>query len=136
MAGYSQALSVSAYTSAAAHGVATEADPHRLICMLYDGALDRLASAKGCIEQGLLVEKAGLLHRVGEILEELTCSLDHSVGGELSANLERLYDYMARRVILANAKNDVAAIEEVMRLLNKIRSAWVAIPTEFRTARR
>ncbi len=136
MAGYSQASSIAAYKSVATHGAVSEADPHQLICMLMDGALDRLISAKGCIERGELTQKAALLHRVGAIIDELRSSLDHSVGGTVSANLERLYDYMMHRVLNANLKNDVAAIDEVGRLLREVREAWVAIPVEARNQRR
>ncbi|MGE0115381.1 MAG: flagellar export chaperone FliS [Steroidobacteraceae bacterium] len=136
MAGYSQASSIAAYKSVATHGVAFEADPHQLICMLMDGALDRLVSARGCIERGEITQKAALLHRVGAIIDELRVSLDHSAGGGISANLERLYEYMTRRVLLANLQNDVAAIDEVARLLREIRSAWAAIPSAARTPRK
>jgi flagellar protein FliS len=132
MAGYSQASSIAAYRSVATHGSAQEADPHQLISMLMDGALERLASAKGSIASGDLVAKAGLLHRVGAIIDELRCSLDHSAGGALSANLDRLYDYMTRRVMTANLKNDVAAIDEVVKLLREVRDAWTAIPAQHR----
>lgn len=135
MAGYSQASSIAAYKSVATHGVACEADPHQLITMLLDGALDRLMSAKGSIAQGDLVQKAALLHRVGAIIDELRCSLDHSVGGELSANLDRLYDYILRRVLTANLNNDVTAIDEVTHLLREIRHAWAAIPLDARAPR-
>jgi len=136
MANYSQASSISAYRSVAAHGVVADANPHQLITMLMDGALDRLVSAKGCIERGALIEKSTLLHRVGEIISELSCSLNHSVGGSLSKNLEQLYQYMMKRVLHANLKNDAVAIDEVSRLLTEIREAWVAIPADFRTARK
>ncbi|MGD9842499.1 MAG: flagellar export chaperone FliS [Steroidobacteraceae bacterium] len=133
MAGYPQTSSIAAYKSVATHGAALEADPHQLVLMLMDGAMDRLVSAKGCIERGEIVKKATLLHRVGAILDELRCSLNHSVGGELSANLERLYDYMTRRILTANTNNDVTATDEVVRLLSDIRNAWAAIPPAFRT---
>jgi flagellar protein FliS len=133
MAGYSQASSIAAYKSVATHGVAAEADPHQLVSMLMDGALDRLVSAKGCIERNEIVAKAGLLHRVGAIIDELRSSLDHSAGGEIAANLDRLYDYMTRRVLSANLNNDVAAIDETVRLLREVRAAWVSIPVQSRT---
>lgn len=135
MAGYSQTSSIAAYKSVATHGAAHEADPHQLICMLLDGALDRLVSARGCIGSGELVQKTALLHRVGAIVDELRCSLDHSTGGDIAANLDRLYEYIMRRVLTANLNNDVAAIDEVVRLLREIRAAWVAIPPSVRTAR-
>jgi flagellar secretion chaperone FliS len=128
MAGYSQASSIAAYKSVATHGAAQEADPHQLIAMLMDGALDRLGSARGCIERKDLVEKAALLHRVGAIVDELRNSLDHSAGGSIAANLDRLYEYMTRRVLTANLNNDLSAIDETVRLLREIRNAWGAIP--------
>jgi flagellar protein FliS len=77
-----------------------------------------------------------LLHRVVAIIDELRCSLDHSVGGDISANLERLYEYMTRRVLMANLKNDIGAIDEVLRLLREIRNSWVAIPPALRSVQR
>lgn len=136
MSAYPQAARISAYRSVAAHGSSTSADPHQLITMLMDGALDRLASARGCIERGEIVAKAALLQRVGAIMEELRSSLDHSVGGEVSANLERLYDYMMRRVLAANLHNDTAAIDEVVRLLKQVRDSWITIPLEVRNQRK
>lgn len=133
MAGYSQASSIAAYKSVATHGAAVEAEPHQLISMLFDGALDRLVSARGSIERGDLVTKSGLLHRVGAIIDELRCSLDHKSGGSVAANLDRLYEYMTRRVLTANLNNDVAAIDEVVKLLREVRDAWNKIPAQHRT---
>lgn len=130
---YPQAVRVSAYKSIATHGAAAAADPHRLICMLLDGALERLAMAHGCIERKDVTAKAALLHRVGLILDELRLSLDHSAGGEIAANLDRLYDYIMRRALHANLHNDIPAIDEAARLLQQIRDAWAAIPPEART---
>lgn len=136
MSVYPQTARISAYRSVATHGTSTSADPHQLITMLMDGALDRLASANGCIERGEVVQKAALLQRVGAIIEELRSSLDHSVGGELAGNLDRLYDYMMRRVLVANLRNESRAIDEVVRLLREIRTAWVAIPLDARHQRK
>jgi flagellar protein FliS len=113
-----------------------EAEPHQLISLLMDGALERLLSARGSIERGDLVTKAGLLHRVGAIIDELRCSLDHTAGGTVAANLDRLYEYMMRRVLAANLKNDVAAIDEVLKLLRQIRDSWNAIPQQHRNTRK
>lgn len=133
MASYPNPAKISAYKSVAAHSSALDADPHKIITMLIDGALDRLGSARGCIERGEVATKAGLLHRVGAIVDELRGSLDHSAGGEIAANLERLYDYMMGRILTANFKNDVVAIDEVVRLLREVREAWIGIPVEKRT---
>ncbi len=126
---------IAAYKSVSTHGGAASADPHQLISMLMDGALDRMAAARGCIERQEKIEKAALLHRVVAILEELRASLDHSVGGDISANLEMLYEYISRRVLTANLNDSVESLNEASRLLQTIRRAWGAIPQEARAQR-
>ncbi|MGC3979884.1 MAG: flagellar export chaperone FliS [Steroidobacteraceae bacterium] len=135
MPAYSNASSIAAYRSVATHGASDAADPYQLICMLMDGALERLHLAKTQIKLNEVTGKAATLHRVNQIIDELRMSLDHSKGGEISGNLDRLYDYMTRRVMFANLKNDVDAIDEVGRLLGEIRSAWGSIPMDARRAR-
>jgi flagellar protein FliS len=121
-----------AYQSAAAHGGVAAANPHGLVLMLMDGALQRLAVARGCIEHGKLVEKSHLLHRVVQIIDELRGSLDMSAGGQIANNLADLYDYMCRCLLKASLENSVALLDEVANLLREIRSAWTAIPVEAR----
>lgn len=132
MSVYSRATSVAAYKSVATHSAVLEADPYQLICMLMDGALERLHIAKGCIERGDKTQKASVLHRVGAIIDELRSSLDHKAGGKIATDLDALYDYMMRRVMSANLQEDVAAIDEVGRLLSQIRAAWGQIPPQAR----
>lgn len=130
--GYSRVSSVAAYQSAAAHGGVAAADPHGLIVMLLEGALERIHAARGCIERGDTVEKARLLHRSVSIIAELQGSLDMGAGGQISSNLSELYDYMGRRLLAASSENKVAPLDEVSALLNQIREAWVAIPSHAR----
>lgn len=131
MSGYARASSnLAAYQSTAAHGGVAASDPHRLIVMLMDGALERIATARGCMQRGETAEKARLLNRSVQIVAELRGSLDLSAGGQIAANLSELYDYMARRLLSALANNQVELLDEVSKLLNEIRSAWVAIPAQ------
>lgn len=123
------------YHSVATHGGVAAADPHRLIVMLMDGALERVAQARGCIERGATAEKAHLLHRAVAIIDELRNNLDQNVGGEIAGNLDSLYEYMCRRLMTASVENNVATLDEVANLLHEIRSAWIALPAEARSAR-
>lgn len=66
----------------------------------------------------------------------MRASLDFGAGGELAANLDSLYDYMVRQLAKANAGDRVETLDEVLRLLGEIRSAWVLIPPEARSAGR
>ncbi len=104
-----------------------EADPHKLIQLLLEGALTRLAAAKIFIEQDNIEKKNEKLGQVVEILCSLQESLDHERGGDISVNLERLYDYMTRRLFDANRLNDTDIINEVMGLLLEIKAGWEGI---------
>jgi flagellar secretion chaperone FliS len=116
-----------AYHSVAAWSSVAEEDPQRLIVMLYDGALERIAAARGCIDQGLVAEKCELLTRAVAIVGELRGSLDLVRGGAIAAHLDDIYDYVTRRLLLANATNRVELLDEASSLLRELRSAWTAV---------
>jgi len=102
----------------------TEADPHRLIQMLMQGGLDRIAQAKGAMERNEFAEKGVLVGKAINIIGGLRDGLDKSIGGELAENLDRLYEYMTMRLFEASRHNDVAKLNEVGRLLGEIKVAW------------
>jgi len=104
-----------------------EADPHKLIQLLLEGALTRLALAKTFIEKNDFEAKNEKIGQVVEILCSLQESLDHERGGDISVNLERLYDYMTRRLFDANRLNDADIVTEVMGLLLEIKAGWEGI---------
>lgn len=106
---------------------AADASPYRLILMLMDGAVTRIAVAKGQIQRREIASKGEVIGSIISIIEGLRVSLDKDKGGELAGNLEALYDYMERRLVEANLKNNPAILEEVADLLGQIREAWVAI---------
>ncbi len=107
-------------------GVAA-ASPHRLIVMLYDGALDAIAQARGHLAAGRIADKGRALTRAIAIVDEgLRACLDPA-GGEIAAHLAELYAYMCRRLLLAGANNDAAALDEVTALLAELRGAWASI---------
>ena len=110
---------------------ALDADPHRLIQLLMEAALTRMAQAKGAMERNDMEAKASLLGRVTDILQTLQLNLDHNSGGEVAKNLEKLYDYMLRRLMEATSQNNLAMVDEVMALLLTVKSGWDSIRTEY-----
>lgn len=105
-------------------GVAS-ADPHKLISMLYQGALQAIANARNSILHKDISAKAAAISKAFMIIDDgLNASLDKKAGGELAENLSSLYDYMVIRLTQANMNNDMAALDEVARLLNELKSAW------------
>ncbi len=107
-----------------------DASPHRLIQMLMEGALEKIAAAKRFMEQGAIQEKGAHISWAVSIIDGLRASLDKSAGGEIALNLEELYLYMMRRLTEANLKNEPAYLDEVTSLLIQIKSAWDAIAPE------
>jgi len=132
MLGYAKSSNLAAYQSAAAHGGVAASDPHRLIVMLLDGALERIATARGCMQRNETAEKARLINRAMSIVGELRNSLDLRNGGQIAASLAELYDYMCRRLLLATTQNKVEMLDEISTLLHEIRTAWLAIAPEGR----
>ena len=107
-----------------------EANPHRVIQLLFQGALERIATARMAITHGNVALKGERISRAIDILEGLRVHLDLEKGGEIAANLESLYDYMQRRLTEANLRNDVAMLDEVANLLREVKAGWDAIPGE------
>ena len=132
MLGHARSSNLAAYQSAAAHGGVAASDPHRLIVMLMDGALERIATARGCMQRNETAEKARLINRAVSIVGELRNSLDLRNGGQIAANLAELYDYMCRRLLRATTENRLEMLDEVSSLLHEIRGAWLAIAPEAR----
>jgi len=104
------------------------ADPHKLTLMLMQGALDRIAYAKGSMERKEYAAKADYLSKATAILINLRDTLDLKIGGELAENMYALYDYMVDRLTEAHVRNNLALLDEVSSLLTPIRDAWVQIP--------
>jgi len=110
----------------------TDATPHQMITMLLDGALDRIASAKGAIARNEVARKGELLGSAIAIIDGMRASLDYNGGGEIAANLGSLYDYIERRLLEANTSADVTILDEVGGLLKEIKSGWNSIPADVR----
>ena len=124
--------SLAAYRTVSAQGAVDGAHPHQMVQILMDAVMDRLAKARGCLERREIVQKTKLLHSCVVLVGELRGSLNMAEGGELAQNLGALYDYMARRLILANLHSDVAIVTEVTGLMAEVRAGWVAIGPEVR----
>jgi len=108
----------------------TDADPHKLIQLLYNGAIERINMAKARMQAKDYAGKGQLIGKAIEIIGGLRSFLDFEKGGELSAQLEALYDYMERTLLEASAKNDVSKLDEVLGLLRTVKDGWDGIRQE------
>jgi len=105
----------------------TTAPKKKLLIMLYDGAIKFLKLAVKAIEEKDNQEANTNIIKAQDIIMEFMTTLDFEAGGEIAQGLYKLYDYMYRRLIDANIKKDVAAIEEVIKYLEELRDTWAQI---------
>lgn len=119
---------VNAYANVGLETGVASASPLKLIIMLYDGALAALLGAKANMAAGNIAVKGAAISKAITIIDNgLRASLDKGAGGDIAENLDALYDYMSRRLLEANIKNDVGIVEEIHGLLADLRGAWIAI---------
>jgi flagellar protein FliS len=123
------------YQNVGAEAAVTDADPHRLIQLLLQGALDRIATAKGHMQRAEVGPKGECISKAISIIDGLRASLNFEQGGEIARNLGDLYDYMEHGLLESNLRNDPAKLDEVAKLLGEIRGAWEAIGPQRAVAR-
>ena len=101
-----------------------EASSHRLIQMLMEGVLEKIATAKGHMTRKNISQKGSQISWAISIVEGLRASLDMQAGGEIAQNLDDLYEYMVRRLVRANVDNNLDILDEVASLMRTVKSAW------------
>lgn len=99
------------------------ASPGRLVLMLYDAAIRNCRQAVAAWESSNETVAREKIYRAQDILAELIGSLNFDAG-DLARNLFRLYEYMNYRLIQSAVRKDVAAVQEVAKLLEELREAW------------
>lgn len=107
-----------------------DADPHRLIQLLFKGALERINMARGRIQSKDFEGKNRLINGTIDIVTGLRGFLDFEKGGDLAGKLEALYYYIERILVKANMQNDVASLDEAAALLTEIKDGWDGIRDE------
>ncbi len=108
-------------------GVAA-ASPHKLIVMLYDGALVSISNAMMHMKSGNIAEKGLAVSKAILIIDSgLRASLNKETGGDIAVNLDSLYEYMTDRLLQGNMHNQAELLDEVYKLLLELKGAWDAI---------
>lgn len=129
-----------AYQRIAAETSVQAASPHQLVGLLYDALLQAIASARGALSRGDIAAKGVAIGKSVRLIEEgLKAGLNLEQGGEIAANLHQMYTYSVMRLTQANVRNDMAALEEVTRLIEPVAQAWKQIqsprPAHLQTVR-
>lgn len=122
--------SLQSYRKVSLESEISVASPHRIIQLMFNGALERIAQSRYAIEQGDQSSKGIFINKAIGIITGLSNSLNMEAGGEIAKNLSNLYDFMLRRISEANLNNDVQALDDVAAVLRDIKEAWDAIPDD------
>ncbi len=101
------------------------AGPTGLVVILYQTALGAIQEARACLSSGDVAGRGRAITRAQSVVLELSASL-RPAAGDLSANLARLYDYVGRRLIEANFKQEDAPLAEAAALLATLLEGWEA----------
>ncbi len=103
-------------------------DPHRLVLMLFDGALLSIQRAKAYMAQNKIAEKGQAIGRAILIVDTgLRASVDPTFNPEFAGRLVSLYRYITMRLLQGNLRNDAAALDEAAKILGELRDAWTKI---------
>lgn len=128
MFGSSQAHGANAYAKVGIETGVISASPHKLIVMLYDGAIVAISNATQQMKNGDIPAKGYSISKAIAIIENgLRASLDKKAGGEIAISLDALYEYMVNRLLLANLNNQIDLLSEVQNLLRDLKNSWEAI---------
>lgn len=119
---------IQAYKKGSLKQELSTADPHKITLMLMQGALEKMAMAKGAIERKEFEAKSQYLSRATAIVINLRDTIDLELKSEVGENLFALYDYMVRRLTDANIQNSLQIMDEVINLMLPIKNAWSQIP--------
>ncbi|HTS62273.1 MAG TPA: flagellar export chaperone FliS [Candidatus Acidoferrales bacterium] len=103
------------------------ADPVELVTLLYQACRQAVRDAREHLAAGRIGDRSRAITRAHEVLTELSGSLDHERGGEISRRLAELYDYMQRRLLDANMRQNDEPLVEVLGLLNTLAEAWESV---------
>ncbi|MDO6618599.1 flagellar export chaperone FliS [Pseudomonadota bacterium] len=122
--------SIQSYRKVSLDSEIAVASPHRIIQMMFDGALLRLAQSRYAIENNDIASKGVFINKAIGIINGLNGSLNMDDTDSVASNLAELYDFMLRRITEANLNNDVAAIDDVTSILRTIKEGWDAIPQD------
>lgn len=118
----------SAYAKVGLETGVVASSPHKLIVMLFDGALTAIRNAGVHMQAREIEKKGNAISKAIMIVENgLRASLDKEAGGQIAVQLDQLYDYIGRRLLTANLTNDQAILDEVHKLLTDLKGAWEAI---------
>lgn len=120
-------VAMNSYAKVHTHASVESASPHKLIDMLYEGALERISQARGAMQYKQTEAKGKRINQAIRIVGGLRENLNIDQGGDIAQNLDSLYVYIQGLLTKAHFQNDISKLEEATTLLLDLRDAWKQI---------
>ena len=123
----------SAYSSVSLDSQIAGATPHQLIVLLYDGAINAMRRAEIYFQSGNIARRGEMISRAINIIDNgLRAGLNHEVGGQIAADLERLYEYISRSLLEANLNKSGEMLPHLISLMVDMAEKCKAIDPQAR----
>lgn len=122
---------VQAYRQIGNRSEVEAASPHRLIQLLMERVLSKIAMSRGHMDRNAVAEKGRHIGDAIDIITVLQASLNDKPDRRLAGSFDALYDYMTRRLVEANLRNDPGLLDEVTALMRELKEAWDAIGDQY-----
>jgi flagellar protein FliS len=100
------------------------ASKEQVLLMLYEGAIRFTKLAIRAAEENNIPERGKNILRAYDIILEFQASLNHSVGGELPAQLNQLYVYMLEQYTKANLTGNIESLNSCVKVLENLYDGW------------
>jgi flagellar secretion chaperone FliS len=101
-----------------------------LVIMCYESAILCLTQAKDYIKEKEYEKKVAKFQKALNIINELQCSLNMEQGGQIAKNLDSLYSYITKRLLVGDIHKDLSVYDESIHILSELKEAWQAIKSE------
>lgn len=112
------------------NGASTE----QLVALLLEGAQRFLGQALLHMERNDIPAKAMAVNRVSAIIEELIVWVNNENGGEVAANLLRIYDWWLNELFEGSQKNQKERLDYISRQMGEMRTTWMEVDQRSRGA--
>ncbi|KGT89702.1 flagellar export chaperone FliS [Pantoea sp. JGM49] len=124
-----------AYSAVSLESQVSGATPHQLIALLFEGAINAMRRAEIYFQTGNVARRGEMISRAINIIDNgLRAGLDHQVGGQIAADLERLYEYVSRNLLLASVNQSAESLPQLITLMVEMSDTWKAIDPQVKYA--
>ena len=103
------------------------ASPEELQMMLYDGAIRFCEQARQALLDQDIEKSFHLLTRAESIIMEMCTAMREEIAPETCAQMRGLYIFCYEKLVTANMKKDIDALDEALKVIRHMRETWTML---------